>query len=84
MPRMTPEAARKPEFWWQKAEECQVCRLSDEAALTLPVRGLDVAAGADPVWRHLAAQAVDHLKAVGVNHQHLRVVAVAQQAHRVA
>ena len=52
--------------------------------LTLSVRGLDVAAGTDPVWRYLAAQRVDDLKAVGVNHQHLRVVAVAQQTHCVA
>ena len=52
--------------------------------LTLSVRGLDVAAGTDPVWRNLAAQRVDDLKAVGVNHQHLRVVAVAQQTHCVA
>ena len=43
-----------------------------------------MAAGADPVWRHLGAEGVNHLKAVGVHDQHLGVVAITQQTHCVA
>lgn len=50
------------------------------ASLTLCSVGSDNAHGADPVWRDLGHQRVEHLQAGGVHHKDFWVVAVAKQA----